>query len=288
MAVDPHAQIAVNGAGVFAVVDGQLVRYDHGLHRLGAVDRKIVFQARSGPASTERARSVTATAERVFAGFDNGLVAEIDPHTLAPRMLVVMATPPTWLHVYRDRLLVTGEYGLVAIALANPDDSRGLVLPRPDIPYRSAPTTYLLDGDTLWFGLDGGEWGGGFGMYDLATQRSCVTRTEHGVYGFARAGDRVLVHGGVVHMGLHAGYVAAAAGCTLEPRWTGDTPRSSRSSRTAMASASSSGTTSTTSRRTSRGSGGSARCRRRPARAGRTRWVVIRGSPACSRCRTCW
>ena len=84
-------------------------------------------------------------------------------------------------------------------------------LPFPDLRLFTVPSHYLLTPDgRLWMGADNGEWGGKCYYMDL---RTGIVRTLkdgiNGVLGFLLAPQgRVIVYGGMAHMGSYEGYVA--------------------------------------------------------------------------------
>lgn len=83
----------------------------------------------------------------------------------------------------------------------------------------------LVVGDTLWIGVDKGEWGGQVIRYDLA---SLSTAARHdlpsGVYGFSEGPDgAVLAFGGMLHMGMSSAFVARVDGAAPQTVWESET-----------------------------------------------------------------
>jgi hypothetical protein len=84
-------------------------------------------------------------------------------------------------------------------------------LPFPDLRLFTIPGHYLLGPDgRLWMGADNGEWGGKCYYMDLRTGAVRTLKDGiNGVLGFLLAPQgRVIIYGGMAHMGSYEGYVA--------------------------------------------------------------------------------
>ena len=112
---------------------------------------------------------------------------------------------------------ISAEKGLAAIK-AGPTYAvevyeRGKLreLPFPDLRLFTIPGHYLLGPDgRLWVGADNGEWGGKCYYMDLRTGAVRTLKDGiNGVLGFLLAPQgRVIIYGGMAHMGSYEGYVA--------------------------------------------------------------------------------
>ena len=185
---------------------------------------------------TERATAI-ATDERdvVLVGTGTGGIAFVDPSSLARTFLASGDGSIRWLTRSGDRLvavleprpiprwpgerldafhrrLTQGRWSLLV-------HERGRTSTH-QLPRGPSANAFLVEGSTLWLGMDGGEFGGELTSIDLRTGRT-VTRDNSGanVYGLVRTADgRLLAHGGVAHLTISEGYVAGIDGRgQLEP-----------------------------------------------------------------------
>lgn len=104
-----------------------------------------------------------------------------------------------------------------ALRVVNPyqvailENGKTRALPFPPLSNFSFPGYFMLDSqDRLWFGSDNGEWGGQCAYMNLRTGRGHKLHSEmEGVLGFLRASDeRILIYGGMSHMGANSGYIS--------------------------------------------------------------------------------
>ncbi len=123
-----------------------------------------------------------------------------------------------------------GAYDLVLVSRVTGAETGRLVVPADGHP-KHEPGTWLLDRarGTVWFGADGGEWGGALGRVDLATGAAGFTPGAlHGVYGLVRGPDnRLWFHGGTAHEGHLESFISAvsADGATVTDLWSNHRPR---------------------------------------------------------------
>lgn len=192
------------------------------LLRLNA--RTLSLEARA--VVTERATAITKD-ERgvVLIGTEIGGIAVVDPVSLAPTVLVSGDGSVRWLTRTGDRLVAVLEPRQISRWPGEPLDEfrrrltqgrwsllvheRGRTL-RHQLPRDTSANAFLVDGSTLWLGMDGGEFGGALASIDLRTGR-VTSRDKSGlnVYGLVRAADgRLLAHGGLAHITISEGYVA--------------------------------------------------------------------------------
>ena len=195
--------MVVLGDGIVVqTASGNLVRYD----------RALRFVADVVPPSPVRVLTpgLVALADRSIATLDASLRVDVIGKTTGDAR---------WVGRHRDRVLaivdaedgwsleVVGGEPLVTIPMAHP---------------KHRPSAFLLDGDTLWFGANGGEWGGRIGRIDLAAR----TLNEHArdearepVHGFLMHRGRVLRHGGLAHLSIRRATIAVVDERGATPVW---------------------------------------------------------------------
>ena len=184
---------------------GKLVRYDRNLRVLGEATSPSNVVAVALP----------------FAALENGDIVRVDAALSLPPVGRASKTP-RWI----------GTRGSDVIAFLEQDKSytvetiragktTGFEVARGSSPAHEIghPSAFLLDGDSLWFGIDAGEWGGAIGKIDLKTHK-LTSLTSDAVMGFAKHPDgRVLAHGGLIHMGMIEGTIGAIEGNKLVEVW---------------------------------------------------------------------
>jgi hypothetical protein len=208
VALDSHARLAANRTGIYAINHGQLVRLDRGLH--------VIATIHADPAWGMPV-SVTATADRVFAGYLEGQIAELEP---TPRELARASAMPMWLAVYRDQLIVGMPLSLEAFDLDG-HKQWPRIFPRwgtsPAWQFKLASAA-LLAGDMLWYGIEARDQGGA-GMLDLVTGKGCVVDLDFGVHGLVEVQGHVYAYGGA---SVQRGAIADVTGCTSTERYKSD------------------------------------------------------------------
>src|ERR1700674_748129 len=195
---------------------------------------------------------------RVLVGTQDGQIVEVDPATLAHRPVFATKGRIAWL----SSRVGPGGQGRVIIAIVDnsfavwarrreTSNKPGGKLARREKaenqPYFIAvydqgtqrfltlssetgmlfPNFFLVDeSNRLWMGTDLGEWGGFCSYMDLRTGKVRALKAKmSGVTGLLRSADgRLLMYGGMSHMGMEAGYVAQIKGSKLEylSRFKGD------------------------------------------------------------------
>lgn len=210
--------VALPDGAVARTAAGNLMRYDSALVR--TAERRGAYAALA-----------VDGADLFAAQTDGGLVA-LDPATLAPTPLGAAAPGrPVWLAALPAALVVAvdlghdGAYDLVVLSRASGAETGRLVVPTTGNP-KHHPGTWFLDRahGAVWFGADGGEWGGALGRVDLATGAAGVTPGAlGGVYGLVRGPDnRLWVHGGTAHLGHLESFISAVSddGATVTELWS--------------------------------------------------------------------
>jgi hypothetical protein len=90
----------------------------------------------------------------------------------------------------------------------------------PSFSHFPFPGYFMLDSQNrLWLGADNGEWGGECAYMNLHTGRiHKIHSGMDGVLGFLRTADeRILIYGGMSHMGAYSGYIAEIKNGDLSP-----------------------------------------------------------------------
>jgi len=157
--------------------------------------------------------AITSSDGDVFAVFDDQQIMRVDPQTLALTPLTKASGAPRWIGVRGgDVLVFVRADGHSAL-----DTVRGTT--RTTLPVElgnsaaaevGKASTFFLDGNSLWFGVDAGEWGGLVGRIDLATNKTKIFDASDGdpVFGFVRRGRQLLAYGGLIHLGISNGTIS--------------------------------------------------------------------------------
>lgn len=208
-------------AGASADADGLVVRTCSG--KLIRYDRNLRMIAAAAPSSKVVALALP------FAALDNGDIVRVDAAlTLSP--VGRASQTPLWIGSRGgDAIAFFERDRRYAIETIHEGKTSTFEITRDKALAQRIghPSTFLLDHDTLWFGVDAGEWGGWIGKIDLKTMKLTSPSGRKGdpssddpVMGFATHPDgRVLAHGGMIHMGLTNGSINAIVGGTLVPVW---------------------------------------------------------------------
>jgi len=213
--------LALPDGGILArTARGSVVRFDAALHRTAEVrpPAKIV--------------AIATDEDRGFAGLADGSIGELDLVTLALRPIASVAGELRWISVRGQELVVfldpPGD-GDLAIEVRRLDTlgTRAIAIPHGGsraMLTRSA-WSWSRDGDTVWFGVDAGEWGGAVGKVDLATGTVTMFAHRDPVLGFVTVGGRTWIHGGTVHDGSTRGYVAELVAGESKDAWSASSRR---------------------------------------------------------------
>ncbi|MEZ4402582.1 MAG: hypothetical protein R3B06_21340 [Kofleriaceae bacterium] len=222
-----YATVIANEGLANAVVVGAVVlaRSEH-----GAIVR---FDDRGPPARRDYWPPVAGIAQDrqqvVYVALTDGTIGRLDVASLGVEPLARVAGKVLWLGAGADHaLIVVAVDGddVVAYVVAH-EGSRGWrVTQRRQMPPAEVPvfgTRFLVDrSNRLWFGHDGGEWGGEAGNIDLATGH--VTKfpiVTLPVRGFMDVGTpespSVVIFGGLMHLSSAWTYLLAVDGATTTP-----------------------------------------------------------------------
>lgn len=206
--------LAVEGGVLARTAAGNLVRFGAALQPVRDASPVTKLAAIAG----ERGR--------YYAALVDGTVVSLDPATLVTQRITSVAGTPSWLAVHGDELVVfTRATGAKRFQLQvfhqGTQRTRSIAIPDDGSPAMSIgkPSTWLLDGGHVWFGIDAGEWGGAVGKVDLATGTTTMIKHREPVFGFVAHRGRVWAHGGMTHMGHTEGYVAELTAGTSKTIW---------------------------------------------------------------------
>lgn len=186
---------------------GNLVRYDGTL----AFVRDAVAPS---PVTT-----LVAHEGLLYAGLANGDVGRVDEDLRFTKTAHVDGTP-RWIGMHGGDLLVVADRTLVRI---RDGESKSVTLEydRPKGHVRGV----LVDGDTLWWSIHAGEWGGATGKVDLVAFTSTTIEDTEPIYGVVAHKGRVLRYGGLSHLGSQHGTIGSVDGGVRELWRRSSSPR---------------------------------------------------------------
>jgi hypothetical protein len=224
--------VRVGNSFVALTESGNLLRFD--ALTLGLTGQAVV----SGRAST-----ITLDGRnRVLIGTQEGHILEVDPVALTQKLIAATEGKIVWLS--GSQSAGSSDQMVVAVVDNYPevlpwpgetskkyDDRSASVEMKQRNPFfvyvhangktRSFPlllgnnfafpNSFLLDDSgRLWMGTDKGEWGGELSYMDLHSGSvHSISKEISGVLGFLQTADkRLLVYGGMSHMGMNVGYIS--------------------------------------------------------------------------------
>ena len=212
-------------AQAVALPDGVLVRTAAGNLARYTTGLELVADAKVEP----RVASIAVAGQQAYAVLRDGQVVRVSESLAIEPIATIEPGDPTWLDIHGDELLVfsvmpashrarldrirIADRKITSIAISAGNSAASSI---------GQPSTFLLDRDRVWFGIDAGEWGGATGRVDLATNSVAMIEGDpEPVFGIVAApNDRVWIYGGLIHMGATSGFISEIVGNKAIKRFT--------------------------------------------------------------------